>query len=306
MRTVILAGGYATRLWPLTQDRAKPLLPVAGKPIIEYIFTKLPAELGRPLLSTNARFAPDFKRWGEERGVEFELIVEPTRSEAEKLGTIGALRFLVEERGINEDLLVIGGDNLFEFELQEMIATYHGRPLLALHELKDPERVRGRYGVAVVRDGRIVEFQEKPEEPRSTLVSTACYLYPAEILPLFGEFLAAAPRGHDAPGYFNQWLLTKGLELEAFIFTEPWYDIGDRESYIQANLDYAGTDPVISPDAQIEDSSIRRSVVLAGARVRNSLLEGCVVGEEAELVGVELRDCLIGHRAALRGERERR
>lgn len=303
MRVLILAGGYATRLWPLTRDRAKPLLPVAGEPILDYVFERLPGELGRPLLSTNARFAHDFERWGRERGMEFDLIVEPTQSEEEKLGSIGALAFLVRKFRLDEDLLVIGGDNLFKFDLRRMLAAYRGRPLLALHELGDPERVRGRYGVAVVQDNRIVEFQEKPEEPRSTLVSIACYLYPAKVLPLFAEFLEAAPRGHDAPGYFNQWLLERGIELEAFVFTEPWYDIGDRESYIQANLDYAGTDPVVSPDARVENSSIKRSVVLDGARVRDTSLEGCVVGEGAELVGVELRDCLIGHGAALRGER---
>ncbi len=156
------------------------------------------------------------------------------------MGTVGAIHFLIEKLGIEEDILVLGGDNIFEFPLENLLSAYRGRPLIALYDVKDLERVRGRYGVAIVEDDRIVEFQEKPQEPRSTLASTACYIYPKEILPLIAKFLQTARAGEDAPGYFNAWLLKEaGVTIDAFTFDSGWYDIGDRTSYIEANQRYA-------------------------------------------------------------------
>ena len=111
MKGIILAGGYARRLWPITLDRPKPLLPVAGKPILDYIMDRYPLP-DPPILSTNRRFAADFSSWAEARGHRLQLVVEETRSEEEKLGSIGALAWLIETLGLDEGLLGIGGDNL--------------------------------------------------------------------------------------------------------------------------------------------------------------------------------------------------
>lgn len=305
MKAIILAGGYARRLWPITRERPKPLLPVAGRPIIEYVLERLPEELGPPIISINRRFAEEFERWRRGYPREVELVVEETHSEEEKLGAVGALAFLIEELNLKEDLLILGGDNIFEFDLKEFLKAYRGRPLIALHDLGDPERVRSRYGVAEVCDGRIVEFQEKPGEPRSTLVSTACYLYPARVLPLVGEFLAQAQQGKDAPGYFNEWLLTRKREpLEAFIFREGWFDIGDRASYIEANARYLdGRELWTGEQVVIERSQVRRSVIFDRVRIEDSLIEDCVIDSDVELKGVELRRALIGRGTNIRGER---
>lgn len=318
MRAIILAGGYARRLWPITRERAKPLLPVAGRPIIEYVLERLPEELGSPIISINRRFAQEFERWRRGYPRQVELVVEETLSEEEKLGAVGALAFLIEELRLSEDLLILGGDNIFEFDLKGFLEAYHGRPLIALHDLGDLERVRLRYGVAIVEDGRIVEFQEKPKEPRSALVSTACYLYPARILPLVREFLAQAQRGKgkgegegegkDAPGYFNEWLLTQKREpLEAFVFQERWFDIGDRASYIEANLHYLELDGReqelwTGEGVVIERSQVRRSVIFDRVRIEDSLIEECVIDSDVELERVELRGALIGRGTSIKGE----
>jgi len=294
MKTIILAGGYATRLHPITEARAKPLLPVAGRPIIDYVLDSYTLP-DRPIVSTNRRFAPQFTAWEEESGRSVEIVVEETRSEEEKLGTVGAIHFLIEKLGIEEDILVLGGDNIFEFPLEDFLSAYHGRPVIALYDVKDLERVRGRYGVAIVEADRIVEFQEKPQEPGSTLASTACYIYPKEILPLITKFLQTAGAGEDAPGYFNAWLLKEaGVTIDAFTFDSGWYDIGDRASYIEANQRYANADTWKGKNVTIEDSTVKDSVLFDEVRIVNSSITGCVIDSGSYLDGVTLHDCLIG------------
>lgn len=294
MKTIILAGGYATRLHPITEDRAKPLLPVAGKPIIDYLLDAYPLP-DRPIVSTNRRFAEQFTAWKDQSGYDVEIVAEETQAEEEKLGTVGAISYLIQTFRLDEDLLIIGGDNIFEFSLQSFLDAYQGHPLIALYDVGDIKRVCGRYGVAVVKDGQIVEFQEKPQDPRSTLASTACYIYPKEVLPYFREFVEGAAAGKDAPGYFNAWLLkAKNLRMDAFTFDTGWYDIGDRASYIEANRRYANADFWKGEDVVIENSTVTNSVLLDDVVIVDSSIDGCVVDCGAHIEGVRLRDCLIG------------
>ena len=293
MKTILLAGGYATRLLPITAERPKPLLPVAGKPIIDYLLASgsLP---GRPIVSTNRRFVSQFETWQAESGWGVDLIVEETTHEEEKLGTVGAMAFLVQKLGIDEDILVIGGDNIFEFSIEELLAAYHDRPLVALFDLKDLERVCGRYGVAIVEDDRIVDFQEKPQQPKSTLASTACYIYPKQALPLISEFHDKAEAGKDAPGYLNEWLLKeKRLHIDPFIFETGWYDIGDRASYIDANKHYSGCDTYTGKNVAINESTVKDSVILDDVTIKNSEITGCVIDQGCVLEGVNLQNCLV-------------
>ena len=293
MKTIILAGGYATRLLPITQDRPKPLLQVAGRPIIDYILASgsLP---GRPIVSTNRRFVSQFETWRAESGWDVELVVEETTHEEEKLGTVGAMAYLVEKLGIDEDILVIGGDNIFEFAMEDLLSAYKGHPLVALFDLRDLERVRGQYGVAIVEDDRIVDFQEKPPQPKSTLASTACYVYPKQVLPLISEFYEKAEAGKDAPGYFNEWLLKdKDLQIDPFIFDTGWYDIGDRASYIEANRHVGNCDTYTGKNAVIKDSTVEGSVILDNVTIKDCQIAGCVIDQGCVLDGVTLQDCLI-------------
>jgi len=298
MRTVILAGGYAKRLWPITYDRPKPLLPVAGRPILDYIVDQLPKSPA-PVLSINRRFAPQFERWAASRGRAIELAVEETRAEEEKLGAVGALAYLIEEYRLHDDLLVIGGDNLFSFSVQNFVDAFRGQPLVAVYDLGDPEIARGRYGVALVEGDAITGFQEKPDRPASALAATACYLFPRRVLPLFTDFLTQSERGRDAPGYFLEWLRARET-MHAYRFTEGWFDIGGREAYIAANLHFTGGRSWIHPQATVNRSRLERCVVLEGASICNARLTGCVIDEQAELEGVELREALVGRGTRIR------
>lgn len=298
MKGVILAGGYARRLWPITLDRPKPLLPVAGKPILDYIMDRYPLP-DPPILSTNRRFAADFSTWAEDRGHRIELVVEETRAEEEKLGSIGALAYLIETLNLDEDLLVIGGDNLLLFDLAAFVEAFQGDTQVALYDLGRPEAARRRYGVAVVEGDRVVEFQEKPDRPRSSLASTACYLFPRRVLPLLREFLGEAQQGKDAPGYFLSWLLARET-IRAFVFQEGWFDIGGREAYIAANLHFTHGKPWIHLEARVVDSQIERSVILGPCTIEGSVIRECVVDEGVELSGVELTRTLVGRGSRLR------
>jgi len=300
MKTIILAGGFATRLYPITASRAKALLPVAGKPIIDYLLDSYPFS-DRPIVSTNRRFAEQFITWKDQSAHDVEIVVEETQADEEKLGTVGAISHLIQTLGLDEDLLIIGGDNIFEFSLQSFLDAYQGRPLIALYDIGDIERVRGRYGVAVVKDGRIVEFQEKPQDPRSTLASTACYIYSRGVLPYFREFAEGTAAGKDAPGYLNAWLLKeKNLRMDAFTFDTGWYDIGDRASYIEATQRYANADTWQGQDVTIENSVVKDSVLFYGIRIANASISGCVIDHDAHLEGVTLSDCLIGENTVIK------
>lgn len=187
---IILAGGYGKRLWPMTLNVAKPLLPVCGKPVIEYIVEKLNEIrcLGRLIISTNLRFEDDFKRWVELYGdARLEVIVEETRSEEEKLGAVRALSKLSRE--IENDVLVIAGDNLFTGSLRPMVEKYSGETIIGLYDVRDVELAK-LYGVVQIGEGaRIIDFVEKPEKPASTLISTGIYIFPRRILNMIEQYL---------------------------------------------------------------------------------------------------------------------
>lgn len=298
MRTVVLAGGFAKRLWPITLNRPKPLLPVAGRPLLDYILDLVPPEFLPVMISGNARFRGAFEEWG--RGKPVELVVEEAYSEEEKLGATAALHRLFQL--LRDDLLVLAGDNLIRLNLREFRGAAGDEPCVALYDIGDLRKVRGRYGVAVVEGGYIAEFQEKPEEPRSTLVSTACYFLPRDALGRLGEFLAESPRGHDAPGYFLSWL-SERLAIRAFLGVEEWLDIGDRASYIEANLRRTGGQSWIHPEARVVDAVIERSVIIGPARIERAHLVECVLDEGTVVCGVDLQRALVGRGSYLRGER---
>ncbi len=298
VRTIILAGGYATRLWPLTLNRPKPLLPIAGKPLLDCILEQIPSAFFPAFLAVNQRFFPVFSRWA--RGKPVELVVEETRKEEEKLGAVAALARTVELIGIDEDVLVLAGDNWLRLDLRSFVEKSAGQPAVALYPLGNPEKAKRRYGVAVLEGNRIVAFQEKPEKPASDLASTACYFFPRDVLPLLREFLRGASQGQDAPGYFLQWLLSRRPIL-GFTEVEDWLDVGDRASYLLANMRVTGGKSWVHPKAIVVNSDLVRTVVLGRSLLENVRLVDCVVDEGVRLQNVELHEALLGKGTWIRG-----
>lgn len=240
MKAIILAGGYAKRLWPLTRYTPKPLLDVGGKPIVNHILEKLEVmdDVDEVFVSTNEKFQEPFKTWivdqKEKYKTKFDLVIEPTHEEAGKFGTIAGIEFLIESQNLKDDVIIIAGDNIFDFELQDLVDFYKKKkaPVLAVYDVKDKLKAQ-LYGiVAVDKNHKITDFIEKPQEPPSTLASTALYVFPKEILPMFKEYLNSGGRP-DSPGFFIQWLIKK-RDVYAFSFSGHWFDIGDLESLEKA------------------------------------------------------------------------
>jgi glucose-1-phosphate thymidylyltransferase len=294
MKTVIMAGGYATRLLPLTETRSKPLLPVAGKPIINYMIEKIPQN--EIIVTTNEKFRAAFEQWQRTVDKDIDLVIEQTEKEEEKLGTIGAIAHVISERAIDEDLFIIGGDNILELDFHAFLASSRGTPLIALYDVGDKEKVKEKYGVVLLDGTTVTGFQEKPKIPKSTLVSVACYLYPRDVLPLFSRFLNEADASQDAPGYFNEWL-SRRREMHGFVFHGNWYDIGDRKSYIEAHMNYSTEK---STNAEIVNSTVEDSVILENTRIINSSIRGCVIDRNSLLEGVTLENCIVGEGTKIR------
>lgn len=240
MKALLLAGGFAKRLWPLTKDKPKPLLEVGGKLIIDYSIERLEGikEVDEIIISTNAKFEDVFEKYIKKckSSKKVSLVIEETHSEGEKLGSIGGLAFVLKHKRIDDDLLIIGADNIFEFDLKKFIEFYKKKKKkisIALHDLKDKEKVKGRYGVCVLDNEKIAEFQEKPEEPKSALASTACYIFSRNHLKLVFKYLEEG-NNPDAIGFLITWLV-KETDIYGFVFREEWFDIGSFEALEEAD-----------------------------------------------------------------------
>ncbi len=226
MKCLILAGGFATRLYPLTINRAKALLEYKGAPIINHIVDKIPRNIDI-MVSTNQKFEADFRRWQQGLDREVEILVEEALSEGQKLGAVSSLSYWIENKPIVEDLLVIAGDNYFEFDLAQFIAGYDGNhTLVAVYDIGDKGKA-SQFGVVQLNGHRIAQFQEKPARPESSLVATACYIFPQWIFPLLRKYCRQSKR--DNLGSFITYLIDQD-EVHAYIFTEPWLDIGSLEN----------------------------------------------------------------------------
>ena len=253
MNALILAAGYATRLYPLTLNKAKPLLEVGGKPIIEWVLDNLASVpgLGTTYIVTNAKFASDFQSWADtyqgrsasakgQSGSDINIIHDGSTSDDDKLGASGDINLvLTRENLTKDDLLVIAGDNLFQQPLTEFVDTAKRSPAtVAVHDVGNLEAMK-KYGtVTVDKNGVITNFEEKPEKPKSTLAAVALYYYSREMLPLFTTYLAAG-NNPDQPGLFLQWLYTRKA-VNTFEIKGRWLDIGSKETLENADKIFSG------------------------------------------------------------------
>lgn len=240
MRAIILAGGYAKRLWPLTKDRPKPLLPIGNNFIIDYIVSKILKIPGiqEIIISTNKKFEANFHEWIRERGLtNVRVSIEPSTKEEEKLGPTKALE-LILKGSPEDDYLIAAGDNLFSLDLGEMVAFFRQvkMPAIALFEIESAELAKKYACVEIGKNRRIVSFEEKPERPRSLLVSTGIYILPWRSISKIGEYLDEG-NPPDPIGEFIGWLSEHGGAY-GFKFGGYWYDIGSLESYQSAKDDF--------------------------------------------------------------------
>jgi glucose-1-phosphate thymidylyltransferase len=247
MNILILAAGYATRLYPLTQTKAKPLLGVAGKPMMEWVIDNLAPIPGisKVFVVTNNKFAADFQTWADgynksHAKLPFTIVNDGSTSDADKLGAIGDIQHVIEKHGIaGEDLLVVAGDNLFSQSLEKFgnFAREKNTPVLGVYDVKSLDEAK-KYGVvAVDGEGVISQFVEKPANPPSTLIGIALYFYPKHVVPMIAQYIAGG-NNPDQPGRFVQWLYPQ-TAVHAWSVPGTWFDVGSKENLDEANRVFA-------------------------------------------------------------------
>ncbi|MEA3213350.1 MAG: glucose-phosphate thymidylyltransferase [Chthoniobacter sp.] len=247
MNILILAAGYATRLYPLTENKAKPLLDVAGKPMMEWVIDNLAPIHGieKVYVVTNSKFAADFQAWAEHYNqthakLAFEIINDGSASDADKLGAIGDINLVVSRAGLAaSDLIVVAGDNLFSESLEDFgkFCTEKNQPVLGVYDVGSLEEAK-KYGVVAVDGaGVITSFEEKPAQPKSTLIGIALYYYPAATVAMFTTYLAAG-NNPDQPGRFIQWLYQR-TPVATWKVPGTWFDVGSKETLEEANKIFA-------------------------------------------------------------------
>lgn len=307
MKCIILAGGFATRLWPLTESKAKPLLHLKDRPLISHIVEKLPQDT-EIIISTNAVFEKEFKKWAEGfKDKNIKIFVEDSAGDDMKKGALGATAFVIETEGIDEDLMLLAGDNYFGFKMEDMLERFSDNPLLAAYDIGDLEKAK-KFGVVVQKDGKVVEFQEKPDQPKSTLVSTGCFLFPAKNLK---DIVHYAKENNDDLGGIFEYLIQKGETIDVFRFDEPWVDIGSYEAYLQANKDLLDGQVIeqngvrkegnnefiggvyLGKNVTVRNSVIDHSVILGNCEIDNCVIRNCVIDENCTLKNLDLSHKMI-------------
>lgn len=242
MKLIVLAAGYATRLYPLTLNQPKPLLPVAGKAMIEHVLDNLMPidEIDGIYIVTNARFAGHFRNWADNyqaggRVRFIQVIDDGSTNDANKLGAIGDMLLVINEAHIDEDIIVVGGDNLFSQSLARFGAYCREKrgPVTGVYDVGNLEEIRKYNAIEIDEQDRIVYFEEKPAAPKSTLTGIALYYYPRAVLPLIRQYIAEG-NNPDQPGRLVQWLYRR---VPFYIWRIPgiWFDVGSKETLEEAN-----------------------------------------------------------------------
>ncbi|MBQ6716496.1 MAG: nucleotidyltransferase family protein [Clostridia bacterium] len=237
MKAIILAAGYATRLYPLTEHMPKALLTVCGKPILERLFDAFASEkeIDEIHIVSNAKFYQQLSDWAEHIQSKYlqKIIVwnDGTTSNDNRLGAIGDIMYVLEKAHIDDDLFVAASDNLLSEPLTDYFADFrqHGCDLLLAGKLDDPEE-RKRYAILELDEtNRVIGLEEKPEHPKSDIAAYAEYIYARETLPLFKTYIDE-DNNPDSPGHFPEWLYKK-KEIRAFLYGGECVDIGTVKMY---------------------------------------------------------------------------
>jgi len=239
MKALILAAGYATRLYPLTKEYPKPLLEVKGRPIINYIVDKLSSvsAIDEIYVVTNSKFIRVFRKWAKsvKSTKKIVLVDDLTKNNQDRLGAIGDINFTITKKNIRDDLLVIGGDNLFSAPLSGFLNSIKINPSavnIGLYRLKQ-KKDASRYGVAKLDNHkRVISFEEKPKHPKSSLVAMCLYFVPKDCLGLIKEYIQGSENKIDATGGYIAWLKDKA-DIYGHVFNGFWFDIGDYK-YLNA------------------------------------------------------------------------
>ena len=240
MTILILAAGYGTRLYSLVKDTPKALLEIHNKSLIDYLLDKLKTfkNLNKIIVVTNNKFYSTFLDWAQghrQFPCAIEIVNDGTNSPEDRLGSIGDINYVLKNKAINDDLLVLGSDNLFDYSLDHYGAFASTNPnavTIGLYDIENKEEAKKFGVVSLDSRSKIVSFEEKPAQPKSTLVSMCCYYMPVKTLGWIKDYLDEVKKS-DTAGDYIRWLGQK-KDVFGFKFDGKWYDIGSVESFKEA------------------------------------------------------------------------
>lgn len=237
MKCIILAGGYATRLWPLTKETPKPLIKIGNKTVLELILEKIKdLDINQIILSSNIKFKNIFSEFI--KNLNYKILIkqiwDETTCEKEKYGPLKALDNIIKKENINDNIVIINGDNVFEFDLKDIIDFFNkkNKIVLGISDLRHLHRVSALGVVKLGNENKIISFVEKPKFPTSTTVCTGIYLIPKDNLNIFDEYIKNNG-AKDKIGNLLEWACDK-KNILGYLLEGVWFDIGTEESLIEA------------------------------------------------------------------------
>jgi glucose-1-phosphate thymidylyltransferase len=235
MEAIILAAGYGTRLYPLTRDVSKSLLPLGQRCILDFLVEKVrQLKVNRITIVTNNKFYQDFRDWEQGQNFPLTILNDQTKTPEERLGAVGDIEFALKEINKEDDFLVLGGDNLFDWDLR-VFSDFAGKvdnPVVGLYDIKDLEKAR-RFGIAEIdAENRIIDFQEKPDNPKSTLAAACLYFFPAKDVKFVYNYVVER-KDNDTTGDYICWLKDRA-EVYGCVFQGVWLDVGHKDTLKQA------------------------------------------------------------------------
>ncbi len=243
MKAIILAAGYATRLYPLTLETPKPLLTVGNKKMIEHIIERIEEveDIDEIVVVTNNKFYSHFLEWRKffASSKEITILNDGTVNNEDRLGAVGDIDFAIKKLKINDDILIVGGDNLFEFSLPSFMRFFKKKKasIVGTIDLQSPEKLAKRLGaIEVDKSLKIIGFEEKPEKPKTSIAATCIYLFTKEDIKEL-ERCIKENKKPDNTGDFIKYLAAK-KPVYSYIFAEGWFDIGSHEQLKEAHEIY--------------------------------------------------------------------
>lgn len=238
MQCILLAAGYATRLYPLTENMPKALLELGDKTILDMVVEKIDEvpEVENIYIVTNDRFYGDFCNWAKTYSGKksVKVLNDYTNSNDNRLGAIGDMKYVIDNEKIDDEIIVMASDNIFGFDLTDFTEMYKTKKadMICAHTIINKNELHSMGVVELDKDGRVTSFEEKPKQPKSDLGVPPFYIYRRETLPLIDKYLKEG-NNPDAPGHFIPWLITK-TDVYAHVFDATRIDIGTVESYNEA------------------------------------------------------------------------
>lgn len=242
MVCLILAAGYATRLYPLTENFPKPLLKVGDKTILDWLVDDIDTVgiVERFVVISNHKFAHHFEDWAKTKNVKIDIVDDGTETNETRLGAVRDIQFAADKLELRDDMLVIAGDNVLDFSLAKFIAYAQAKNTSCVMRYFEGNKEKIKKSAALVIDenDRILSMEEKPDSPKSNWCCPPFYYYTATDAGKIAEGIAEGC-GTDAPGSYVAWL-SKKTKMHAMEMPGRRYDIGNLESYENVQAEYRG------------------------------------------------------------------